>query len=281
MSDQDENNQVTPAEPVAPAEEGKELSLAEELAQANDKTPDEEPEASVEEGARPEEEQPKEPEAEAPKEPEEPTEPEEPVETEAERKQRFYEMRQQQKREQKELVEKSINQAYQPQPADELTKQFMEQGYSQFEAEMKADNERRNQAEQIREARSQITELNSRMNVESVQVMHDYPVFDPTSPDYDKDFADKASAMYARAAGVQTDPKTGLVVSANLTPYNFYKELEEVRGSGLTKAQVQGQRAAEQQMASVAPPTSSVPQIEKTSEDAQAERLRAAFDKTA
>jgi len=282
MSDtNDETNQATPNEPVEQPAESKDLSLAEELAQANDKSSDEEkPEAPVEEGAKPEEaEQPKEPEVEPPKE-EEPKENEEPVETEAERKQRFYEMRQQQKQV-KQQVEQSISQQYQPQQVDELTQHFIDQGYGQFEAEMLARDERRNQEAEINKATTQVAQLNMRFGTEAVQVMHDFPIFDPKSPEYDKEYAARASKLFESHAGVQKDPQTGMIVAASTTPYNFYKELAEMRGSAQSKAQVVAQKAAEQQMASAAPPSSSVPQTSKSEEDSQAERLAAAFAKTA
>lgn len=279
MSDIDENqvaptNEVTPEAPA----QVKELSFAEELAAANDKTSDDEPETPVEEVAKPvepqEEAKPTVPEAEKP----EDLVDEQPVETEAERKQRFYEMRKAGKEERQEL-ERSISQQYQPQPADELTRQFTEQGYTEFEAEMLARDEVRNQRDQINSERTQVAELNMQINTEAVQVMHDYPVFDPKSSDYDKDFAKRASDMYNRAAGVKVDPRTGAVISTNLTPYNFYKELAEMRGSGVSQAQVSAQRAAEQQMASVAPPSSTAPVITASKEDAEASRMSAAYDR--
>jgi hypothetical protein len=282
MSEQDDNQVTNDATAQSANADKPELSLADELAQANDKTSDDEtkPENNEAEEAKPDEpvsdqkaeEQPAE--AEAEKE----------TDDEKERKRHNYEMAQrriQERESQKRQVEQTIDQAYQPQPVDQLTQYFMDQGADQFQAEMLARDEVRNQRDQINTVRTQVAELNMQIETEAVQVMHDFPVFDPNSSEYDPDFANKASAMYQKAAGVQVDPRTGVVISTNQTPYTFYKELAEMRQHGMSKAQIAAQKAAEQQMASVAPPTSSAPVVNKSKDDEEADRVRAAFDKTA
>jgi hypothetical protein len=237
MSEEDTNQVVDTAVQDAQAVDTEVVDSPEPSAEVNT------PETPVEEGDAPE--APAEPEEQKPEIPEET-----PLETEAERAKRFYELRQEQKQHRR-AVEQAVSQNYQPQPVEQLVQHFLDQGYTQFEAEMKADSEVRNQREQLQETRTQVAELNMRINTEAVQVMHDFPVFDPTSPEYDKDFANKASAMYERAAGVMKDPKTGVIVATNLTPYEFYKNLADLRASGQTQAQLKAQKAAEAQMARV------------------------------
>jgi hypothetical protein len=205
----------------------------------------------------------------------EPEKQEEPQESEAERNRRFYEMRQKAKQE----AERAMDRTYQAQPVDELTKKYTDQGYDEFQARMLANDERREQQAAINTARTEVAELNMTIESEALQVMHEFPIFDPKSPDYDKAFADKASALYHQAAGVQRDEQTGLIINASQTPYSFYKDLAEMRNSGLSKAQMDAQRAAEQQMAAVTPPASIVVQRDKSPEDKQADALAAAFDK--
>lgn len=181
-----------------------------------------------------------------------------PQETEAERSQRFYEMRQEQKRS-REQVEKAVNQNYQPQPVDQLTQHFVDQGYDEFQANMLAREEVRSQRESIAEARAEVAELNSKLVSESVQVMHDFPVFDPKSSEYDEGFAKLASDMYMRAANPVTDPKTGAIVQTNLMPHDFYKELHTMRTMSASKAEAKAKKAVSQQIASVSPQSSSAP----------------------
>lgn len=271
MSEQD-TNQANPTDDFASQLE-LEPEQPEEAEQPETKPGEETPE-SVEETETPADpvEQPKPEDVEKPSDEEQP---EEPQETEAERNRRFYEMRQQAKRE----AERAITQTYQPQAKDELVQRFKDEGYDDFQASLLADNERRNQETQINAAKTEVAELNMQIESESLQVMHDYPIFDPKSPEYDKDFADKASALYHRAAGLQVDKQTGLIVNATETPYKFYKDLADMRSSGLSKAQMAAQRAAEQQMAAAAPPSSTVVQRDMSPEDKQAADLAAAFDK--
>src|ERR1044072_394318 len=278
MSDEDTTQPIS-TEPVATPEQPEvkqDLSLAEELAQANDKTTDDDAE------------QPQEPEVpETPEQPEEPAKPEAKEEPEAdedlERRRRNYEQMQQRLQEkQRKEAEQQFNRAYQPQPVDELTKKYIDEGYDEFQAKMLANEERRDQQAQINQARTEVAELNMQIETESVQIMHEFPIFDPNSEEYKQDkgqFAKKAAELYHRAAGVQTDKKTGLVISAAVIPYDFYKDLAELRNAGLSQAQIKAQKAAEAQLAAAAPPMSSTARVNKSDEDAQADRLRAAFAK--
>lgn len=196
------------------------------------------------------------------------------VETEAERNRRFYEQRQTAKRQ----AEQAIDQTYQPQKEDELTRDFLDQGYDEFQAKMLAREEIRSQKEQISEARAEIAELNMQLNTESLQVLHDFPEFDDKSDKYDAEFTQKATELYRQAAQPVMDPRTGLIVKTNLTPYAFYKELHDMRERSTTTVQMKAQRAAEAQMAAVAPPASNPPIKTIAPEDKQASDLEAALD---
>lgn len=199
---------------------------------------------------------------------------------EAARKRHNYEMAQKRIAErdaQRRTIEQTIDRSYQPQPADQLVNAFMEQGYNQFEAEMLARDERRNQQSQIQEARTHIAEMNMQIETEAIQVMHDFPVFDPNSDKYDPEFAAKASLLYERAADVQVDPNSGVIVQSKITPYEFYKQLHDMRSSGVSQAQVKAQKAAEQQMAAVAPAQSTAPPSNLSKDDKEAKEMEDAF----
>lgn len=271
--------QSTPDTPVV--EEQQEKSFEEEL---NEARKDDKPEEAEEEQKPESEEKPgleeSTEEAEKPKENEE-TKPDEDEEKPDKSKLSNAEAAAERVREReanKRVIEQSIDRAYQPQLVDELTNAFIEQGYTQFEAEMLARDERRNQQSQIQEARTQIAELNMQVETEAIQVMHEFPVFDPNSDSYDKDFAGRASALYERAADVQYDPKTNVIVSSKITPYQFYKELAEMRDSGVSQASIKAQKAAEQQLAAVAPQSSAAPMVNESAEQKQASGLERALN---
>lgn len=199
-----------------------------------------------------------------------------PQETEAERNRKAYEMRQEEKR-QRQQIERQMDNVYQPQPVDELTQAYIDQGYDERQAQMYARDDVRAQREQIAEARAQVAELNMQINSEAMQVLHEFPEFDPNSPKYDKEFAEMATQKWRRESGSQTDPRTGFVVQTNLMPYDFYKDLHDIHTMGNSRAQMTAQRNLEQQMNSVAPSTSTVVTKAKSKEDKEADELAEAL----
>lgn len=202
-----------------------------------------------------------------------------PEETEAERNQRFYELRQAQKAVKEREVGQQIDQHYQPQSADDLKQRYLDQGLDEFQAEVLARSDASEQRARMAEAREQVVTLNANLNQEAIQVIHDFPVFDPDSPEYDQAFAEKAASLYKAAAAQTVDDKSGVVVSTNIMPYQFYKDLADLRTAGLSQAQIKAQRAAEQQMAAVTPPSSTAPVAPPVSEeDKRAQALENAFN---
>jgi hypothetical protein len=140
--------------------------------------------------------------------------------------------------------------------ADELMEQGMEPALARVES--------LEQRQQLAEFNAQVTDLNANLSVESLQVMNDYPVFNPEAPEYDKSLADRAASVYQRAAGIQTDPQTGLVVQANVLPYEIYKAFAETHQASIQSGQVNGQRAAEKMLAQVDTPSVATPKAPKS-----------------
>jgi hypothetical protein len=142
-------------------------------------------------------------------------------------------------------VEDLNKQAYRTETLDELT----DQGLSEEEAK----NEQLRQEMQMKEFNVKIADLNSTLNIEALQTMQDYPIYDPDSPEFDAEFTKKVSSLYQRASGNKTDEKTGLVIESNLAPYEFFKEFAEIRAESGEKSRVegeiQGQKAADKQIA--------------------------------
>lgn len=119
------------------------------------------------------------------------------------------------------------------------------------------------QRQRLSEYNNQVADLNANLSVESLQVMNDFPMFDPNSGEYDATLAKRAADVYQRAAKIETDPQTGLVISANVLPYDIYKAFAETHQSSVQSGQVNGQRAAEKMLAATDTPPASAPKSAK------------------
>jgi len=145
------------------------------------------------------------------------------------------------KRELQRQVEQLNAQVYKPLTVAELQEQGMEETDAKIEA-MRQENA-------VKEYNSHVVELTNDLNMESMQVLYDFPVFNPESKDYDKDFAELAAEQYMNVSGIQTDPKTGQIVQANVLPYKFYETLSKIHERGAQRGQINGKKAAERQLA--------------------------------
>lgn len=206
-----------------------------------DVTPDEEPAAPDEPASDPEQA---------------PEDAPEPKMTRAERAAYYRELSQANSKQ----VEQAIDHAYQPQPVDELKEAYLDQGYSDAEATLLARDEVRSQREQIQEARADIAELNMTLTTEAMEVVNTIAWTNAQNAEtYDRETTEAASRLYEQLA-VSKDPRTGQIVEAKLTPKQFYGLIDQIRSSGAAEAQLKGQKAAEQQLSAVAPPTSNTNQ---------------------
>ncbi len=156
-------------------------------------------------------------------------------------------------------VEQQNAKAYRVETAEELA----EQGLSEEEAE----NEILRQEMQMREFNLHVADLNANLNLESLQVMQDFPIFDPDSSEYDSGLAQRVRGLYEQAAQPQVDKKTGLVLKSNIAPYEFYKAFAETHQSSGAKSRVEGkiegQKAADKQLAAAETPSSTAPRTAK------------------
>lgn len=220
------------------------------LEEANKEVEDQLKAEPKEEGQDSEEETPEEPKAE---EPEDKTEDVQPKSAEARKEQLNAEIRDLvSKRNELRQEIKSVNdQVYQPQSAQELINTGMDPALARVEA--------LEQRTQMAEYNAQVADLNANLNVESLNVMRDFPVFDPDSSEYDKSLADRVGSLYQRVANIQTDPNTGLTIQASVLPYDFYKTFAESVNSGTVQGSVKGQRDAEKMLSAAEPSSSSAP----------------------
>lgn len=150
----------------------------------------------------------------------------------------------------------SLNaQVYRAKTSEELQEEGLDPAMAEIEA-MK-------QTQKMSDYNNYVTDLNANLNVESLQVLHDFPVYDPESSDYNAELATRAEAVYRKVANIQIDPKTKLVVQASVLPYDIYKAFAETHKSGATNGQVKGQKATEKMLAAAETPSSSAPKQPK------------------
>lgn len=145
--------------------------------------------------------------------------------------------------------------AYQPQTAQEL----VDEGLDPLDARIQAMEQRT----QMAEYNAHVADLNANLNIESLQVMSDFPVFNPNAPEYNEGLAKLAADTYTRSAQTQTDPRTGMIIQANVLPYDIYKSFASAHASGAQNGQVKAQQSVEKMMAASDTPSSSAPKQEK------------------
>ena len=158
-------------------------------------------------------------------------------------------------------VEQTNAKAYRTETPEEL----IEQGLSPEEAE----NEALKQEIQMREFNTHVADLNATLNIESLQVMQDFPVFDPDSDQFDGDLSARVRGLYEKAAQPTVDKKTGLVIKSNLAPYEFYKAFADTHESSGTKSRIEGkiegEKASDKNLEAAETPSSTAPR--KKAED--------------
>ena len=155
----------------------------------------------------------------------------------------------------KEQINQLNSQVYRPQSEQDL----MNDGMNPTDARVEALR----QQYEVDTFNRQVTELNTTMNQEADAVMRDFPMFDPESAEYSPEVAERANALYQRSAGMQVDPNTGLLISANVSPYDFYKTIAETYEVSSRAGQLKGQKATEQMMASTDARSSAAPKTPK------------------
>lgn len=211
-------------------------------------------------------------------EPAEPEKPEEKTESElkgmtrAERRDYFESQRQQSQKE----VDQAIDANYQPQPLEQLKEHYLNEGYDDFQATMLAKDTYRDQLAEIDKAKTEIIELNANLRTDSLEAQSKYDWMNPKTDSYDRDLHNMAAELFAQ--GMQVDPRTGQIIEARMTPMQAAEIIDKARNSGITKAQLKARKAAEAEMAAVAPPSSSAPPASVSDEDKQATRLEQALN---
>lgn len=155
----------------------------------------------------------------------------------------------------KEQIETLNSQVYRPQSEQDL----MNDGLNPTDARVEAMR----QEIEVERFNRQVSELNSTMNQEADAVLRDFPMFDPDSGGYNAEIAKRANQLYMHTAGMQTDPNTGLLISANVSPYDFYKTIAETYEVSSRAGQIKGQQANDKMRSAAEPQSSSAPKTPK------------------
>lgn len=181
-------------------------------------------------------------------------------------------------REQQREVTKAVSEAYQPEDVQTVKDRYLEQGYDDGMATMLARQDISDQKAEIAQATATIAELNANLKIGTFEAQSKYDWMNPAKSDaYDKQAHNDAAAIFSQ--GITTDPRTGQIVEARMTPMQAAELVDRIRQSGAAQAGVKAQKAAEAQMAAVAP-SSSASQTRETpfaelSLDQQRAKLRA------
>lgn len=144
---------------------------------------------------------------------------------------------------------------YQAPTAEEL----IAQGTDPVEARFKALEQRT----EVAEYTAHVSDLNANLNQQSLQVLADFPIFDPKSSDYNEAIAAQANTLYKQVSGAQTDENTGLVNNINVMPYQIYKTIADTFQASAESGAVAGQRSAEKMLAAADGPSSAPPKQAK------------------
>jgi hypothetical protein len=154
-----------------------------------------------------------------------------------------------QRNELKKEVEKANSEAYQPATEEELEAE----GLSSVEAKVEAMRQR----EEVREYNNQVAEAQLTIESESQRVLREFPMFDPSSDQYNEEIRDQAAELLQ--ANLIFDPNTGQVIGSNVSPYQLYKTIATAAGISAQKGQIAGQKATERMLANADSPGSAAP----------------------
>lgn len=132
-------------------------------------------------------------------------------------------------------VTQQIDETYGPKTADDLVNEGLDQNAAQIEA--------LRQEFAFKEQRAQIAEMNANLQAEAVNVLNDFPVFNPNSKQYDAEFTTQVQEAYKTASRLQTDER-GIVLNAEVPLYDFHKQMASIYSRGASKGTQQGQQEA-------------------------------------
>lgn len=166
----------------------------------------------------------------------------------------------------KEQIERLNTEVYAPQTTEEL----MDEGLTPELAEVRALK----QQLELQDHNNRVYEAQLSLSNEAEQVLNDFPLFNPTSEEFDQDIATSAAQALENALirdpnVPEIDPNTGqptgkgIVIGSHLTPYQIYKPIADAYAKSQLKGQIKGQKATEQMLSAVDATPSATPKQPK------------------
>lgn len=153
----------------------------------------------------------------------------------------------------KQEVERLNAETYNPQTAEELINQGMDENSARIAA--------MEQREELRQYNDRVAEAQLTIGNESERVLRDFPMFDPESSQYVPQVATQAARLLQQ--NLIIDQNTQQVIGSHVSPYELYKTIYDANQASAVDNQIKGQRAAEQMEAAAEPQSSSVPKEKK------------------
>lgn len=151
----------------------------------------------------------------------------------------------------KQEIEQLNAKVYAPATEEEL----VESGMSPEEAK----TEVLRQQIEVGDYNNKVVEMNAALGQESLQVCHEFPMFDQNSDQYNKEIAEPIAELYSQVSGMSTDPNTGVINDIKVYPYQFYQTIHAILQTAQKSGEAKGQKAAEAMLAAAEPSTSSAP----------------------
>ncbi len=143
----------------------------------------------------------------------------------------------------KQAVTQQLTEQYRPKSEQEFYDEIIEEGIdpqiAELQAQLKAQAEQNAYDKQVNE----IAELTTNVRSDAANVLIDFPVFNPNSPEYDEEFTKEVDAAYDQAARLQTT-EDGTVLHAEVLPYEHYQRMARIYQRGTSRGVVQGQQEA-------------------------------------
>ena len=160
-------------------------------------------------------------------------------------------------------IEKVNAEVYQPATEDELVGQPIDPDepdspvYTAWQAKVEAER----QQNAIERYNNQVAEAQLIIESDSQAVLRDYPIFNPDSPDYNKDVAEQAAGLVNDL--LIRDPNTNQITGTNVPIKSLYKTIAAAHNVSAQAGQLKGQQDTEKMLARADDTGSAAPKVEK------------------
>lgn len=150
-------------------------------------------------------------------------------------------------------IEKINAEYYQPATEDQL----VAEGMSPTDARVEALSQRL----EVKDYNDRVADAQLTIESESQQVLREFPVFNPDSPEYNKDLAAQGAELFNDS--LIRDENTGQVIGSNLSVHKLYKALATSYNSSAQAGRLKGQQDTEKMLARADNAGGAAPKMEK------------------